>query len=151
LRQRDRRRGEVLAVVAHELRNFLAPITAAVRVLHGREARGPAGDRCLEIVERQVQHMGRLINDLLDVTRAEHGKLRLCREPLDLAAVVARAAEAGRPLVEQQGQRLTLRLPDEPIPVEADATRLEQIVQNLLANAAKYGGGGEVGMTVERA
>jgi signal transduction histidine kinase len=138
LRERDRRRSEFLAVMAHELRNFLSPLRAAVGVLRGGGARDPAAERCLEIVERQVQNMGRLINDLLDAARLEHGKLWLQRGPVDLSAVVRQAVEAARPLIEERRHQLTVDLPPQPLPLQADATRLEQVLMNLLSNAARY-------------
>jgi signal transduction histidine kinase len=138
LRERERRRAEFLAVMAHELRNFLSPLRSAVGVLRGGGARDPAAERCLEIVERQVQNMGRLINDLLDAARLEHGKLRLHTGPVDLAAVVRQAVEAARPLVESRRHELTVDLPPGPLPLQADATRLEQVLMNLLSNAVRY-------------
>jgi signal transduction histidine kinase len=138
LRERDRRRAEFLAVMAHELRNFLSPLTTAVRVLRGGEMRGPAAERCLEIVERQVRNMGRLINDLLDASRLEHGKLQLHEGPIDLTAVVRQAVEAARPLIEARRHQLTVDLPPGPLPLQADATRLEQVLMNLLTNAVRY-------------
>ncbi len=152
LRRRARRGGESLAFVAHELRNFLSPMAAATRLLRGREIEGAAAERCLEMLERKVQQMGRLVHDLLDAARLEQGKLRLRTEPVDLAAAVGQAVDAARPLFEERGQRLTVEAPPARLWLEADATRLEQILLNLLVNAAKYTPpGGRVAVAVERA
>ncbi len=151
LRQRERRRGEFLAVMAHELRNFLAPVVAAVRILRGTDGDDPAGVRCLEIVERQVHNMGRLINDLLDAARLEQGKLRLNPETVDLTTAVAQVVETARPVVEARRHRLTTDLPAGPLHVQADPTRLAQIVMNLLTNAARYTQpGGQITVVLER-
>jgi signal transduction histidine kinase len=151
LRQRDRRKEEFLALMAHEMRNFLSPISAAVRVMRAPDVSGAVAERCLEVVERQMHNMGRLVTDLLDATRLEQGKLRLCKEPVDLTAVVAHAVEAVRPLVESHGHTLTVGLPSAPLRLEADPTRLEQIVINLLTNAAKYTGPqGRIAVEVEQ-
>jgi signal transduction histidine kinase len=138
LRQRERRKGEFLALIAHELRNFLSPMTASVHVLRTPEAPEDTAERCLEIVERQVHNMSRLVSDLLDAARLEQGKLRLCKEPVDLTAVVAQTVEAVRPQIEACGHKLTVHLPLGPLCLEADPTRLEQILLNLLINAARY-------------
>jgi signal transduction histidine kinase len=124
--------------MAHELRNFLSPLTSAVGVLRGGGARGRDAERCLEIVDRQVRNMGRLVNDLLDASRLEHGKLRLRKGPVDLTAVIAQAVEAARPNLAARGHHLTVDLPPGPVPLLADATRLEQVMMNLLTNAARY-------------
>jgi signal transduction histidine kinase len=152
LLQRERRRGEFLTVMAHELRNFLAPVMGAVRVLRRGGMRAPEAERCLAMAERQAQDMARLINDLLDAARLEQGKVRLCKRPVDLAATVHQAVEAARPFVEARGHVLTLDLPPEPLRLEADPTRLEQILLNLLTNAAKYTDpGGHISVTAEHA
>jgi signal transduction histidine kinase len=152
LRQREQRRGEFLAVMAHELRNFLAPVVGAVRVLRIGGVRPPEAERCLEMAERQAQNMARLINDLLDAARIEQGKLRLCKRPVDLAETVRQAVEAALPLMKARGHALTLDLPPGPLRLEADATRLEQILLNLLTNAARYTDpGGRITVRVEQA
>jgi signal transduction histidine kinase len=151
LREREQRRAEFLAVMAHELRNFLSPLTSAVGVMRGGDMRGQDAERCLEIVERQVRNMGRLVNDLLDASRLEHGKLRLRKGPVDLAAVVGQAVEAARPAAEARGHQLTVDLPPGPLPLQADATRLEQVLMNLLTNAARYTEpGGRITVSVGR-
>jgi signal transduction histidine kinase len=151
LRERERRRSEFLAVMAHELRNFLSPLTSAVGVMRGGGREGADAERCLEIVERQVRNMGRLINDLLDASRLEHGKLRLRLGPVDLAAVVTQAVEAARPVVDARGHHLTVEVPPGPLPLRGDATRLEQVLMNLLSNAARYTEpGGRISVSVGR-
>ncbi len=111
----------------------------------------PAGVRCLEIVERQVHNMGRLINDLLDAARLEQGKLRLNPETVDLTTAVAQVVETARPVVEARRHRLTTDLPAGPLHVQADPTRLAQIVMNLLTNAARYTQpGGQITVVLER-
>jgi PAS domain S-box-containing protein len=138
LKEADRRKDEFLAMLAHELRNPLAPIRNAAQVL---KLLGPADARqqwAREIIERQTQHLTRLVDDLLDVSRITRGKVKLAREPLDLAAVVQRAVEASRPLIDARRHQLTVALPPEPVRLEGDLTRLVQVVGNLLNNAAKY-------------
>jgi signal transduction histidine kinase len=152
LRLRARLGRESLALVAHELRNFLSPVAAATRILRGHEMRGEAAQRCLELLERKVQQMGRLVHDLVDAVRLEQGKLRLCKEPVDLAAAAGHAVDAARPFLEARGHLVTLQGPPVPLCLEADATRLEQILMNLLINAAKYTApGGRIAVKVERA
>jgi signal transduction histidine kinase/CheY-like chemotaxis protein len=133
-RQADQRKDEFLAMLGHELRNPLAPIHTAVELLkmRGRD------DRELPIIERQVRHLARLVDDLMDVSRVTRGKIALEREPLDLRQVMSRAVEMASPLYEQKGQHLQLLLPETPVPVEGDAIRLAQVTANLLTNAAKY-------------
>jgi PAS domain S-box-containing protein len=128
---------QFLAMLAHELRNPLAPIRSATHVI-GRLTDEPAVRRARDIVERQVNHLSRLLDDLLDVARITRGKIELVRAPLDLAAAIREALEGAREVIEARGHAVTLSLPDEPISIEADPTRLVQIVGNLLNNAAKY-------------
>ncbi|HET9228433.1 MAG TPA: ATP-binding protein [Thermoanaerobaculia bacterium] len=138
LREADRRKDEFLAMLAHELRNPLAPIRNAVHVL---KLAGPLGDRqqwAREIIERQTQHLTRLVDDLLDVSRITRGKVALAREPLDLATIVNRAVETSLPLIDARRHQLDVALPPEPVRVDGDLTRLVQVVGNLLNNAAKY-------------
>src|SRR5205823_6003211 len=109
-----------------------------------------AADLARDIVERQVKHMARLIDDLLDVSRINRGQIELRKEPVELAEVVARAAECTAPLFESRHHQLTVHLPPEPVRLEADPTRLEQVLANLLNNAAKYTKpGGHVWLTAE--
>jgi signal transduction histidine kinase len=150
LRRRERRRGEFLAVLAHELRNFLSPATSALEVLRTPGANAGVVEQSGEVLGRQLRNIARLVGDLLDVARIDQGKVRLSKEPMDLCAVVAHAVEAARPAVEAGRHRLEVSLPPAPVPVEVDPTRLEQVLVNLLTNAAKYTAvGGRVGVTVE--
>jgi PAS domain S-box-containing protein len=138
LEQADRRKDEFLATLAHELRNPLAPIRNAVHILKlGAAAGGPTG-RQLDMMERQLHHMVRLIDDLLDASRITRGKLHLRRERVSLGAVVDVAVEATRPLVERHGHALAVEPPAAPVAVDGDPVRLAQVVTNLLTNAVKY-------------
>ena len=129
---------EFLAILGHELRNPLAPLRNAAAILAARAADDPAIERIQRIIERQVRHMVRLVDDLLDVSRITRGRVELRRERVAIADVVARAAEAARPLMEERGHELSVGLPLEPVAVDGDPIRLEQIVCNLLQNAARY-------------
>ncbi len=131
----DRRKDEFLAMLAHELRNPLAPLGTSLELL-GSPVSGR--ERFLDMAKRQVRHLVRLVDDLLDVSRITRGKITLRKEPVLLADVVARAVELARPLVDARGHALTVSLPPEPVRVEADAVRLTQVFANLLGNAAKY-------------
>lgn len=138
LREADRRKDEFLATLAHELRNPLAPIRNAVHILH---ALGPQEQRLLwarDVIDRQVQQMSRLVDDLLDVSRITQGKIQLRKEHIALSEVVKIATEISRPLIENGKHTLTVTVSPEPVLVEADATRLVQVLANLLNNAAKY-------------
>src|SRR3954466_15024972 len=134
----DRKKNEFLAMLAHELRNPLAAITSAVRL--ARKIRGDDDDLpgAHEVIERQAGNLARLIDDLLDVSRITEGKVELKREVVDVPAAIHRAAEAVRPLIEQRRHELTLQVTGGPMHVDADPTRLEQVIGNLLTNAAKY-------------
>ena len=149
LRDADRRKDEFLATLAHELRNPLAPIRSAVAVL---QSLGVADDDRLEaqlIIARQVSHMARLIDDLLDVSRITAGKLPLQRRPLRLSEVLNLAIGTVRPHLDERRHRLSMSLPSEPIVVDADEARLSQVFANLLHNACKYTeDGGEILLTV---
>jgi PAS domain S-box-containing protein len=138
LEQADRRKDQFIATLAHELRNPLAPIRAAVAIL-GRETAAEA-DRAWsrDVIERQVAHMGRLVDDLLDSARISSGKLLLRRQRVELAVVAAVALETSRPAIDAAGHRLVTRLPPAPVVVDADPARLAQVLSNLLDNAAKY-------------
>ncbi len=149
LHEADRRKDEFLALLAHELRNPLAPIAAALHLMGERG--GPAIEEERAMAERQVRHMARLIDDLMDVSRISRGKVVLRKEAVDLAALVGRAAEAVRPLLAERRQELNITVPEAPVPVEADPTRLEQVVTNLLHNAAKYTDpGGRISLSAGR-
>ena len=144
LRKSDRRKEEFLAVLSHELRNPLAPIQTAVDLLEQAGTGGVESDRELAMIKRQVQNLKRLVDDLLDVSRISRGKIELRKELVELAAVVAQAVDAVRPLFDEHHQDLHVSIPEDSILLKADPTRLEQILSNLLINAAKYtpqGGG----------
>jgi PAS domain S-box-containing protein len=152
LRQADRLKDEFLAMLAHELRNPLAPIRNALDVLKQPRADAGVRDQVRATAERQVGHMARLLDDLLDVSRISRGRIQLRTEPVDLAALAARSADAVRPLVEEHGHGLAIIGPPAPLWVEGDATRLEQVATNLLTNAAKYTDpGGRIDLVVESA
>ena len=138
LLEADRRKNEFLAVLAHELRNPLAPILHSVAVLHLTAAGDQNIAEVAHIVERQVKQMTRLVDDLLDMTRIAQGKIELRRSTFDLAAAAAEAVQAATPLMEAQGHELNVSLPAEPLRVEGDPARIVQVVVNLLNNAAKY-------------
>jgi len=150
LAEADRRKDEFLAMLAHELRNPLAPIRSAVHALGHRDD-DPAVTRARDVVERQVRHMTRLVDDLLDASRMTRGRIALRKEVVDLATCVAHAVETVRPLIDARGHELSLSLPSEAVRLSADPTRLEQVLGNLLHNAAKYTEpGGRITMAVER-
>ncbi len=151
LRDADRRKDEFLAMLGHELRNPLAPIRNAVQVLRTVGAAEPRLQTVREVIERQVAHMTRLVDDLLDVSRITRGKVHLHWERFDLASVVSAAVEHTRPAVEARRHRLTVELPPESLWLEGDRTRLAQVLGNLLTNAAKYSeDGGNITLTASR-
>jgi PAS domain S-box-containing protein len=150
LKESDRRKDEFLAMLAHELRNPLAPIRNAAHVLKLLAPNDLNLRQACEMIDRQVGHLARLVDDLLDVSRITSGKIKLQKEAVELTAILARAVETSRPLIDSRWQELTVTLPPETIPVEADTTRLAQVVSNLLNNAAKYTPeGGRIRLTVE--
>jgi PAS domain S-box-containing protein len=134
----DRRKNEFLATLAHELRNPLAPIRNAVQLLRMKAPDIPELQWARDVIDRQIQHMTRLIDDLMDVSRISRGKIDLKRERVALATVIRGAVETSRPLIEQSGHKLTVSLPPEAIYLDADLIRLAQAFANLLNNAAKY-------------
>ncbi len=138
LKEGDRRKDAFLAMLAHELRNPLAPVRSAVGVLNRVGAGDPAAWQAREMIERQVGHMARLIDDLLDVSRISRGKVLLRQEPLDLGALVRAAIEDHRAILGASGLELKVELPEEPLLLSGDPTRLAQVVGNLLHNAAKF-------------
>jgi signal transduction histidine kinase len=138
LQEADRRKDEFLAILAHELRNPLAPIRTAVQLLRNRDLAEPQSMRAREVIERQVQHLVCLIDDLLDVSRITRGMITLQRERVLIDAVVARAVETARPLIDARRHELTLDLTEELLIIEGDPTRLVQIIGNILHNAAKF-------------
>ena len=151
LRDADRRKDEFLATLAHELRNPLAPIRNGLQVMKLAGGDPRAGERSRAMMERQVGQMARLVDDLMDLSRISRGKIVLRKTRTPVAVAIRNAVDASRPLIDQQGHELTLDVPDEPIYVDADDTRLTQVFVNLLNNAAKYTDrGGRIRLSAER-
>jgi PAS domain S-box-containing protein len=151
LQEADRRKDEFLATLAHELRNPLAPLRNALQIMRLAGDNKRAVEQALPVMERQLEQMVRLIDDLLDVSRIARNKLQLRKMRVELAEVVRHAVETARPLIESAGHELTLAQPAEPIYVDADAARLAQVFANLLNNAAKYTEReGRIWLTVQR-
>lgn len=138
LRESDRRKDEFLAMLSHELRNPLAPILTAVQLLRLQLGESGLQQQAFTIIERQLKQLVRLVDDLLDVSRVSTGRIHLQREQLDLRAIVKGGVETVRLLIEQRRHTLDVHLPPSPIWIDGDPTRLEQVVVNLLNNAAKY-------------
>ena len=138
LREADRRKDEFLATLAHELRNPLAPIRNALHLMSQAGAGDPGLEPDRAMAERQVIHLARLIDDLMDVARISRGKIELHKGVVDLATVVRQAVETARTQIDDRRHALTVSLPEQPVRLEADPTRLEQVLWNLLNNAAKY-------------
>lgn len=138
LQELDRRKDEFLAMLSHELRNPLAPMSNALYLLKATEPGGSALPYAQGVIERQLQHLVRLVDDLLDVSRINQGRIELRREHLDLADVISRAVETAQPTIDEHGHVLDVSLPKEPVHVMGDPVRLAQAVSNLLMNAAKY-------------
>ncbi len=138
LKEADRRKDQFLAMLAHELRNPLAPISNAVQIMKVEGLSGPNFQWSVKVIEDQVKHMTRMVDDLLDVSRITRGKVVLQKEPVELAGVVELAVEASRPIINDYGHRLTVALPGRPVLLEVDPARLAQVLSNLLNNAAKY-------------
>jgi len=136
MREADRRKDEFLALLSHELRNPLAPIVTAAELMQMRGDVATPFER--EVILRQAQHMVRLVDDLLDVSRVARGKVTLAKAPLNLGIVVSKAVEATSPLLEQRRHQLHLTVPPQGLPVIGDEVRLTQVVSNLLTNAARY-------------
>ena len=146
-----RRKDEFLAMLSHELRNPLAPISNAVHLLRLQQNEDPLQQQARTIIERQVGQLKHLVDDLLEVSRITTGRVQLRQERIVLSGIVERAVETAQPLIVQHRHELDVSLPPEPIWLHADAARLEQVVVNLLTNAAKYTDeGGRIGLTVER-
>jgi signal transduction histidine kinase len=151
LREADQRKDHFLAVLGHELRNPLAPILATLQILKRSNPSAAPFGPAHETLQRQVQQLVRLVDDLLDVSRITTGKIQLRTEPVELAGAVATALETSRPLLESRKHDFMLALPPEPVWLEADPTRLAQVFSNLLNNAAKYTEpGGQVWLTAQR-
>jgi PAS domain S-box-containing protein len=138
LSEADHRKSEFLATLAHELRNPLAPIRTGLDLLRMAPADPQAAERVHGMMDRQLGHLIHLVDDLLDIARITRGKIELKKEPVLLRAVVATAVETSTALIEAHGHRLSVELPPEPLELEADVTRMVQVLSNLLNNAAKY-------------
>ena len=151
LREADRRKNEFLATLAHELRNPLAPIRNSLQLLQLAGDDPEMQEQARSIMERQLQQMVRLIDDLLDISRITRNRLDLRKERIEIATIVQSAMEATRPFIESFGHELVITLPAEPVYLHADLTRLAQVVSNLLNNAAKYTNrGGRISLTARR-
>ncbi len=138
LAEADRRKNEFLATLAHELRNPLAPVTNAMFLLRRRGEASTESSRAYEIVDRQIGHLTRLIDDLMDVGRISQDKLELRKSRVVLSEIVSAAVEGSRYEIDKKGQSLSIALPQSPIELDGDAVRLVQVLTNLLANAARY-------------
>jgi signal transduction histidine kinase/CheY-like chemotaxis protein len=150
LKEDDRLKDEFLAMLAHELRNPLAPIQNAAQIMRLAPP-APETQPLVDVIERQVWQMTRLVDDLLDVSRITRGQIALRPERVELANVVRHAVEASRALIDKRGHNLTVTMLEEPLFLEADPIRLQQVVANLLQNAAKYTDeGGRIDLVVER-
>ncbi|HSD20175.1 MAG TPA: PAS domain S-box protein [Anaeromyxobacter sp.] len=151
LREADRRKNEFLGVLSHELRNPLAPIQNALYILDRAEPGGEQAARARAVVARQVAHLARLVDDLLDVTRISRGKIRLQRSRFDLGKLVLRTVDDHEALFADRKIALDVRVSPGPLPVDADETRVAQVLGNLLLNSAKFtDGGGRVAVSMER-
>jgi signal transduction histidine kinase/CheY-like chemotaxis protein len=151
LREADRSKDEFLATLAHELRNPLAPIRSAVQILYMQETSSPESRHALEVIDRQMQQMTRLIDDLLDVSRITRNRLELRKARIDLAEVIRAAVDTSHPLIEAAGHELTVTVPPRELLLDADPTRLAQALSNLLNNAARYTEpGGHIWLTADQ-
>jgi PAS domain S-box-containing protein len=151
LKQADRSKNEFLATLAHELRNPLAPIRAAVRILQMKTETSAESRSVLGVIERQTQQMTRLIDDLLNIARITSNKLELRKRRINLADVINTAVETSRPLIDRSRHTLTVTMPPEPISLDGDMVRLAQVISNLLNNAAKYTEpGGQILLSAEK-
>src|SRR6188472_1112167 len=151
LAEANKSKEEFMALLSHELRSPLSPIINALNILRQMKTSDPIIEQAGNVIDRQVGVMVRLVDDLLDISRITQGKLRLTTEQVDLRVVVNHAAETARPLMDAQRHDFSVSIPTEPIWVQADPARMEQVIVNLLNNAAKYtDNGGLIRMTVER-
>lgn len=151
LRDQDRKKDDFIALLGHELRNPLAPIRNGLQVLKLANGDGTAGRKARDMMDRQLTHMVRLIDDLLDVSRIGRNKMELRRARVALSEVVSTAVEAAQPALDAAGHELAVSLPPEPVALDADLTRLAQVFSNLLTNSAKYTPrGGTVWLTAAR-
>jgi PAS domain S-box-containing protein len=151
LQESDTQKNEFLAMLSHELRNPLAPIRNALEVMQKKSSGDPVVEWARAMIDRQVGHLSRLVDDLLDVSRIVTHKITLKKEPVEVAELVSAAVEVSRPLIDSRGHTLEVEVPDEPLWIEGDLTRLSQALLNLLNNAAKYTpDGGRIWLTAER-
>jgi PAS domain S-box-containing protein len=151
LEQADRQKDQFLALLAHELRNPLAPIRTALDVLRRRDVPAPALDQAGRLAERQLRNMARLLDDLLDVSRIREGRIELRKEPLNVSTLLRAAADAARPLMDERQHDFVVDDPANDIWVEGDGVRLEQVLGNLLNNAVKYTEpGGKIRLSANR-
>ena len=151
LADQDRRKDEFLAMLSHELRNPLAPISNAIHLLHLQNNENVVQQQAIKIIERQLGQLNRLVNELLEVSRISSGRIALRCEPIAVAGLISQAVETTQPLIAQRKHVLTVALPPEPLWLNADAFRLEQVVVNLLTNAAKYtNDGGRIDLSVQQ-
>lgn len=151
LRENDRRKDEFLATLAHELRNPLAPIRNSLHILRLTNGGDPASEQVCDMIERQVGHLVRLVDDLLEVSRITRGKVELRLEPVEIASVIRSAVESSRPLIDACDHQLAISLPGESLTVIGDPVRLSQVFANLLNNASKYmNHGGQIWLSVRR-
>jgi PAS domain S-box-containing protein len=150
LREADRRKDEFLATLAHELRNPLAPIRHGLQILRLTKVTEPETEEIYGIMDRQVTQMVRLVDDLLEISRITRGQIELRKERVELAAVIRNAIEASKTLIDDFDHQLTISIAPEPLTVQADPVRLEQVISNLLNNAAKYTDrGGKIWITAQ--
>ncbi|HET9886281.1 MAG TPA: PAS domain-containing sensor histidine kinase, partial [bacterium] len=138
LLEADRRKDEFLAMLAHELRTPLAPLRSGVEILNHIASKEDHVQKTRDMMTRQIEHLVRLVDDLLDVSRVTHGKITLQTERAELADIVSRALESARAQIEERRHDLVVHIPPEPMPVEADVVRMAQAIANLLSNAAKF-------------
>jgi len=151
LKMADRRKNEFLAMLGHELRNPLAPIKNAAQIMKRLNVSDPKLRMLQQIIDRQTGHLARLVDDLLDISRIEQGKITIRKELIDLATVVDQALESSQPLIQARQHELIVSVPNTPISLMGDSERLAQLISNLLNNAAKYTPpGGTIWLTVTR-
>jgi signal transduction histidine kinase len=151
LREGDRRKDEFLALLAHELRNPLAPVRYALATIKRPGLTDEQRARANEIIDRQVVHMSRLLDDLLDVSRITRGTIELRKSRTDLKSIIDGAIDAARPIIEAKNHTLSIDLPEQPLWLAVDPVRLTQVFSNLLINAAKYTEGkGAIQLTAAR-
>jgi PAS domain S-box-containing protein len=151
LERSSRRMNEFLATLAHELRNPLAPVRNALTLMQLEPLLSPTLRNSRDIIDRQISHLTRLVDDLLDVGRLNTGKVKLRREPQRMEELVSRGVETVRPVIEARGHQLSVSVPEQPVWVHGDPTRIAQILQNLLINAAKYtADGGRIEIKIQQ-